>query len=48
MQLGSSYGNSALRRMSAEVEDRPLITLGVALGVGILIGAAVLRNVSRR
>ena len=48
LQLGAGYGNSALRRISAEVEDRPLITLGVAIGVGILIGAAVLGNVSRR
>jgi ElaB/YqjD/DUF883 family membrane-anchored ribosome-binding protein len=48
LQLGSSYGNSALQRISAKVEDRPLITLGVAIGVGILIGAAVLGNVSRR
>jgi hypothetical protein len=47
LKLGSSYGNGALARVSAEVEDRPLITLGVALGIGILIGAAVLGSVSR-
>jgi ElaB/YqjD/DUF883 family membrane-anchored ribosome-binding protein len=48
LKLGSSYGSDAVTRVSAEVEERPLITLGVALGVGILIGAAVLGNMSRR
>jgi ElaB/YqjD/DUF883 family membrane-anchored ribosome-binding protein len=47
LKLGSSYGNGALARVSAEVEDRPLITLGVALSIGILIGAAVLGSASR-
>jgi ElaB/YqjD/DUF883 family membrane-anchored ribosome-binding protein len=42
VQAGSSYGNSAVRRVSAEVEAQPLITIAVALGVGVLIGAAVL------
>jgi ElaB/YqjD/DUF883 family membrane-anchored ribosome-binding protein len=46
--LGARYGNSALERVGAEVEDRPFITLGVALGIGILIGAAVLGSTSRR
>jgi ElaB/YqjD/DUF883 family membrane-anchored ribosome-binding protein len=40
VRLGSSYGTSAVQRVSSEVEDRPLITLGVALGVGFLIAAA--------
>jgi ElaB/YqjD/DUF883 family membrane-anchored ribosome-binding protein len=31
-------GNQALRRLSREVEHRPLVTLGVAVGVGILVG----------
>jgi ElaB/YqjD/DUF883 family membrane-anchored ribosome-binding protein len=48
VKLGASYGNDALRRVSAEVEDRPLLTLGVALGVGILIGAVVLSNIGKR
>jgi len=48
LKLGSSYGSDAAARVSAEVENRPLITLGVALGVGILIGAAVLGSMSRR
>jgi hypothetical protein len=31
-------GDDALRRLSREVEHRPLVTLAVALGVGILVG----------
>ena len=31
-------GNDALRRLSREVEHRPLVTLAVAVGVGILVG----------
>jgi ElaB/YqjD/DUF883 family membrane-anchored ribosome-binding protein len=46
LSLGGRYGNDALKRVSAEVEDRPLITVGVALGIGILIGAAVLGSMS--
>jgi ElaB/YqjD/DUF883 family membrane-anchored ribosome-binding protein len=34
------YGNAALTRISSETEQRPLIGLAVALGVGILIGMA--------
>ena len=41
-QLGSSYGNDAVQRVSSEVRDRPLFTLGVAIFTGLLIGAAVL------
>lgn len=33
-------GNDALRRLSNEVEHRPLVTLAVAVGVGILVGLA--------
>jgi len=46
--LGRSYGNTALGRVSAQTEERPLLTIGVALGVGILIGAAVLGSMSKR
>lgn len=31
-------GNQALRRLTREIEHRPLVTLGVAVGVGILVG----------
>lgn len=37
-------GSYALRRLSAEVEDRPLIMLAVALGVGILLGLSAQRH----
>jgi hypothetical protein len=39
-RLGTEYGTSAVRRISSEVEYRPLAALAVALGVGILIGLA--------
>jgi ElaB/YqjD/DUF883 family membrane-anchored ribosome-binding protein len=39
-KLGAKMGNDALQRMASEVEHRPLITLAVAVGVGILIGMA--------
>jgi ElaB/YqjD/DUF883 family membrane-anchored ribosome-binding protein len=50
LDIGAQYGNDALQRISDEIEDRPLITIAVALGIGILIGAAVLgsANVRRR
>jgi hypothetical protein len=48
LKLGAGYGSDALARVSAQAEDRPLITVGVALGIGILIGAAVLGSVNRR
>jgi ElaB/YqjD/DUF883 family membrane-anchored ribosome-binding protein len=48
LKLGKSYGSDAVQRVSAQVEDRPLVTLGVALGIGILIGAAVLSNMGKR
>ena len=34
----AKLGNNALRRLSKEVEHRPLVTLAVAVGVGILVG----------
>ena len=48
LKLGAGYGSDALARVSSEVEDRPLLTVGVALGIGILIGAGVLGSVNRR
>jgi ElaB/YqjD/DUF883 family membrane-anchored ribosome-binding protein len=39
-KFGAKFGNDALHRMASEVEHRPLITLAVAVGVGILIGMA--------
>jgi ElaB/YqjD/DUF883 family membrane-anchored ribosome-binding protein len=37
-------GNTAVRRLSDEVEHRPLVMLAVAVGVGILIGIASRRR----
>ena len=34
------YGSAALTRVSEETEQRPLLAIAVALGVGILIGMA--------
>jgi len=34
------FGNDTLRRLSSEVEHRPLMILAVAVGIGLLIGAA--------
>jgi ElaB/YqjD/DUF883 family membrane-anchored ribosome-binding protein len=48
VDLGAKYSNDALRRITDEIEDRPLITIGVALGIGILIGAAILGSASAR
>jgi ElaB/YqjD/DUF883 family membrane-anchored ribosome-binding protein len=36
----AKLGNVALRRLTDEVEHRPLVTLAVAVGVGILVGLA--------
>ena len=41
LKLGSEaakLGNDALRRLSKEVTHRPLVTLAVAVGVGLLVG----------
>jgi len=39
-QVESRRANDALRRPSNEVEHRPLVTVAVAVGVGILVGLA--------
>jgi hypothetical protein len=39
-KFGAKFGNDALDRVANEVEHRPLLTLAVAIGVGILIGMA--------
>ena len=36
----AKLGNDALRRLSNEVDHRPLMTLSVAVGVGMLVGLA--------
>ncbi len=47
LDLGTKYGNDALARVVSQAEERPLFTVGVALGIGILIGAAVLGSARR-
>jgi len=42
LDLGAKYGSDALARVASQAEQRPLLTLGVAVGIGILIGAALL------
>jgi ElaB/YqjD/DUF883 family membrane-anchored ribosome-binding protein len=42
LDLGAKYGSDALQRVASRAEQRPLLAIGVALGIGILIGAAVL------
>ena len=44
----AKLGDRALRRLADEVEHRPLITLAVAVGVGILVGLASYQSVGRR
>jgi hypothetical protein len=39
-KFGAKVGNDALERVASEVEHRPLATLAVAIGIGILIGMA--------
>jgi ElaB/YqjD/DUF883 family membrane-anchored ribosome-binding protein len=38
------FGNDTLRRVSKEVAHRPLGTLAVAVGVGLLLGAIIQRR----
>jgi ElaB/YqjD/DUF883 family membrane-anchored ribosome-binding protein len=40
----AKLGDRALRRLSDEVEHRPLVTLAVAVGLGILVGLASHRH----
>ena len=40
----AKLGNRAVRRLADEVEHRPLVTLAVAAGVGLLIGLAMQRR----
>ena len=47
LDLGAKYGSNALARVASEAEQRPLFTVGVALGIGILIGAALLGSANR-
>jgi len=48
LDLGSKYGNDALERVAGHAKERPLFTVGVALGIGILIGVALLGSAAVR
>jgi len=43
-QDAARLGTRAVRRLSAEVEHRPLVLLAVAAGIGLLIGLAARRR----
>ena len=43
-QEATKFGNDALRRVSSEIEQRPLVTLAIAAGIGLLIGLAGRRH----
>jgi hypothetical protein len=38
VRIGTRISNDTLQRIATEVEHRPLVTLAVAIGAGILIG----------
>ena len=40
----SRLGHGAARRLSSEVEHRPLLMLGVAVGIGFLVAAVAARR----
>jgi len=43
-KIGATVGNDALERIAAQAKHRPLVTLTIAIGVGILIGMASRRG----
>lgn len=44
VRLGTKVGGQALGQIAGQARQRPLLMLGVAIGVGILIGAASRRG----
>jgi hypothetical protein len=44
LKIGSEAGSQGLVRISEQAEEHPLATIGVALGVGFLVGVAVCRS----
>jgi ElaB/YqjD/DUF883 family membrane-anchored ribosome-binding protein len=44
VKIGTRLGNDAVARLADQTRQRPMLTLAVAIGVGILIGAASRRN----
>jgi ElaB/YqjD/DUF883 family membrane-anchored ribosome-binding protein len=48
LDLGAKYGSDALDRVASQAEERPLFTIGIALGIGILIGVALVGSATAR
>jgi ElaB/YqjD/DUF883 family membrane-anchored ribosome-binding protein len=44
VRVGARVGSDALGRMADQAKSRPLVTIAVAIGVGILIGFVGRRN----
>jgi ElaB/YqjD/DUF883 family membrane-anchored ribosome-binding protein len=44
VRIGSKVGSDAVETISGQTKQRPLVMLAVAVGVGILIGAAARRS----
>jgi ElaB/YqjD/DUF883 family membrane-anchored ribosome-binding protein len=44
INVGARFGNDALEQISTQAKQRPMATLAVAIGVGLLIGFAVRRS----
>jgi hypothetical protein len=44
LRFGARAGNDALGRIAGQAKQRPLITIAVAIGIGVLIGFAGRRD----
>ena len=44
VRFGAKMGNDAIGRIADQAKQRPLFTLAVAIGIGVLIGFAGRRN----
>jgi len=44
VKIGSKIGSDAIEQVATQAKKRPLITLAVAIGVGVLIGMASRRR----
>jgi ElaB/YqjD/DUF883 family membrane-anchored ribosome-binding protein len=44
VKIGTRLGNDAVARLADQTRQRPLLTVAVAIGVGVLIGAASRRT----
>lgn len=48
LRMGTRAGRDALGRIATETKQRPLLTVAVAIGVGVLIGTAAIGAAARR